>query len=87
MLIRYTGEKPKKVLELNRKVYEFSPVCEVEDKEALKFLLSNEREGLFEVVKESPATDIPIQDHGGMTHPVDQAQEQLPKGRGRPKKG
>ena len=54
MLIKYTGEKPKKTLQLNHKTYEFIPTCEVVDKEALKFLLNDERIGLFEEVKSPP---------------------------------
>ena len=62
MLIKYKGEKPKKTLQLNHKTYEFIPTCEVVDKEALKFLLSDERMGLFEEVKplspSMPAPDV-----------------------------
>jgi len=60
MLIKYTGGKPKKTLQLNHKTYEFIPTCEVVDKEAVKFLLSDERMGLFEEVKSESPVPKPI---------------------------
>ena len=86
MLIKYTGEKSKKTLQLNHKTYEFIPTCEVVDKEALKFLLSDERMGLFEEVKESG-----ISPHN-LLHPVNPVDNPVPqakpdqKQKGRPRK-
>lgn len=53
MLIRYMGQKDLKSLKLNNRIYVFNPSCNVEDKEAINFLLHKERNGLFKEIKET----------------------------------
>lgn len=62
MLIKYNGNKEKKVLEYMNKDfglmrYEFTPVCSVSDSEFVKFLLHPDRQGLFSEVKSEEIKD------------------------------
>ena len=58
MLIRYTGNKPKKTVEFNDGVYVFALECEVTNSAHIRFLLQSDHKGLFEEVK--TATEAPM---------------------------
>lgn len=52
MRIKYTGNKPQKIVERNYKRYVFTPYAEVEDPDVIEFLLSPDRQGLFVIEEE-----------------------------------
>ena len=66
MRIRYTGPKPEKRVSFSNKnhgqPYVFTPECDIEDLEVIKWLLHPDRMGLFveSPVKEDPAVAADI---------------------------
>ena len=86
MLIRYTGKKLKKTLDLNHKIYEFAPNCDVVDKEALKFLLSDDRKGLF-IMDKPNAPESQSEAQPTSTPETTMQGEKFKRSRGRPRKG
>lgn len=88
MLIRYTGPKPVKKVEVAGKWYTFEPACEfneVFDLPVIEWLLHPDRKGLFVVDKETLPDKTPSHLHGEITSPP-KAKERPKQKKGRSKK-
>ena len=82
MLIRYMGPKPAKTVQYGNLTFVFTPTCEVNDAEVIKFLLHSDRKGLFVPVK----NEVPVVKAEPQTQAEPEAPPAQDKKRGRPKK-
>lgn len=62
MRLRYTGSKPQKIVIYGNKQYVFTPECDVDDDDVIKFLLAPERKGLFIASRTIPTIRVEIPD-------------------------
>lgn len=93
MIIKYTGDKPVKMVEVGGKHFKFDPVCqfnEIFDLPIIEWLLHPDRAGLFVVSDIKDKT--PSVSHPEMTNvmkepvPIIQEGKNMARHRGRPRK-